>query len=333
MAFLSESSPKKIIRSRQPSLILRTNLSAWAFKFGDRGGNCTDWIPASASMIRLLFRYGVALCPQNHENLLTRRLSPPASILRNRLGTVYLPATCTENDPHLRETSPLGGLSMRLNPANRSYDPLDRLRVRQIYTRRARQITISMWKEIGIQFGTVLGIVIGLIISPAIFLWSLIKRARAVHAEGVLCTAEVVPIDVDEPGRSIGARLAGPSLVRFSGTTNREGKEEQGILGLALRTRLPRDRDGTPEVGDQDIVFGTFESFVSLIFRKDSNRVDPHDYLLNEYDSVAPWRLPEIGIVRLRILRVLEAPAKGSGATRRARLEEDIRDGFAEMLL
>ena len=27
-AFLSESSPKKIIRSRQPSLILRTNLSA-----------------------------------------------------------------------------------------------------------------------------------------------------------------------------------------------------------------------------------------------------------------------------------------------------------------
>jgi len=40
-AFRNASSPKKIIRSRQLSLIVRTNRSAYAFKFGDRGGNFT----------------------------------------------------------------------------------------------------------------------------------------------------------------------------------------------------------------------------------------------------------------------------------------------------
>jgi hypothetical protein len=34
------------------SLILRTNRSAWAFRFGDRGGNFTDCTPALASMVR-----------------------------------------------------------------------------------------------------------------------------------------------------------------------------------------------------------------------------------------------------------------------------------------
>src|SRR5215831_18435423 len=40
--FRSELSPNRIIRSRQDSLIVRTNLSACAFKFGDRGGSFTD---------------------------------------------------------------------------------------------------------------------------------------------------------------------------------------------------------------------------------------------------------------------------------------------------
>ena len=41
-------SPKKIMRSRQDSLMLRTNLSACAFRFGDRGGSFTD--PSGASI-------------------------------------------------------------------------------------------------------------------------------------------------------------------------------------------------------------------------------------------------------------------------------------------
>ena len=43
---------QKIIRSRQVSLMLRTNLSACAFRFGDRGGNLTDSASKSATMFR-----------------------------------------------------------------------------------------------------------------------------------------------------------------------------------------------------------------------------------------------------------------------------------------
>ena len=39
---------EEINRSKQDSLMLRTNHSAWAFKFGDRGGSFTDSTPASA---------------------------------------------------------------------------------------------------------------------------------------------------------------------------------------------------------------------------------------------------------------------------------------------
>src|SRR6516162_10738190 len=45
MAVRSAPSPNRIIRSRQDSLIVRTNLSAWAFRFGDLGGNFTDFTP------------------------------------------------------------------------------------------------------------------------------------------------------------------------------------------------------------------------------------------------------------------------------------------------
>jgi hypothetical protein len=34
----------------QDSLMLLTNLSAWGFKFGDRGGNFTDFTPADSSV-------------------------------------------------------------------------------------------------------------------------------------------------------------------------------------------------------------------------------------------------------------------------------------------
>src|SRR5580658_7110850 len=52
MAVRNDPSPKKISRSKQDSLMLRTNRSAWAFKFGDRGGSFTDSTPASAIIFK-----------------------------------------------------------------------------------------------------------------------------------------------------------------------------------------------------------------------------------------------------------------------------------------
>src|ERR1700733_12584104 len=52
MAVCNDASPKKIGRSKQDSLMLRTNRSAWAFRFGDRGGSFTDSTSASAIIFR-----------------------------------------------------------------------------------------------------------------------------------------------------------------------------------------------------------------------------------------------------------------------------------------
>src|SRR6516225_3082620 len=45
IAFRNELSPNRIICSRQASLMVRTNRSAYAFRFGDRGGSLTDSMP------------------------------------------------------------------------------------------------------------------------------------------------------------------------------------------------------------------------------------------------------------------------------------------------
>jgi hypothetical protein len=55
--------------------------------------------------------------------------------------------------------------------------------------------------------GAVFGLAIGLVIFPT----SLVRGARAVHAEGVVCRAEIVAQD------PAGQRLVGPALVRLSG--------------------------------------------------------------------------------------------------------------------
>ena len=53
MARWSEASPIRINWSRQDSLMLRTNLSAKAFRLGDLAGSRTDSMPACAWRIRI----------------------------------------------------------------------------------------------------------------------------------------------------------------------------------------------------------------------------------------------------------------------------------------
>lgn len=167
-----------------------------------------------------------------------------------------------------------------------------------------------------------LGVVVGLLLAPVVFLWSLVRGARAVHADGVLCAGVAV---AEDP--TLGARLAGPVLARFSGAFQREGAAAPDVLGLALR--FGRPADAPPEVGVQDVVLGTFESFATA--GADKAKVAVGDYLANAYDSVAPWRVAGAGVVRLRID---PGPPRdpGRGADRRARLGADAAAG-AELVL
>jgi hypothetical protein len=52
MVFRNDFSLKKMRRSRHDSLMLRTNLSAWAFRLGDLGGSFTDFTPAASIMLK-----------------------------------------------------------------------------------------------------------------------------------------------------------------------------------------------------------------------------------------------------------------------------------------
>jgi hypothetical protein len=160
-----------------------------------------------------------------------------------------------------------------------------------------------------------LGVVVGVVLAPVIFLWSLVKGARAVHADGVVCTAEVVAVDA-----VVGPRLAGPALARFSGAFEREGAAAADILGLALRFG-----------DDQDVVLGTFESFATA--SKDKARVAVGDYLANAYDTVAPWRVDGVGVVRLRVAAGDPPRDPARAGSRRARLEADVAAGVAVLAL
>ncbi len=48
MAFRNEPSPNRIMRSKHDSLIVLTKRSAYAFRFGERGGNFTDFTPLAS---------------------------------------------------------------------------------------------------------------------------------------------------------------------------------------------------------------------------------------------------------------------------------------------
>src|SRR5579859_2086516 len=52
MVLRNEPSPNRIIRSKHDSLMVRTKRSAWAFRFGERGGSFTGCTPVVASVSR-----------------------------------------------------------------------------------------------------------------------------------------------------------------------------------------------------------------------------------------------------------------------------------------
>ncbi|HEY0194936.1 MAG TPA: hypothetical protein VGC42_27675 [Kofleriaceae bacterium] len=98
--------------------------------------------------------------------------------------------------------------------------------------------------------------------------------------------------------------LAGPALVRLSGATAGQHARSD-ILGLALRLQRRASRD--PREGDQDLLFGTFESFFTLGRAVQHTRAD--DYLANRYASVAPWWIPGLGAAVLRLEPIRDAGA------------------------
>lgn len=151
----------------------------------------------------------------------------------------------------------------------------------------------------------VLGAMVGVPIAVIVFAVSLVRGARAVHAEGVVLRATV---------DSTFSSLSGPALVRLSGAFTPGHATSADVLGLAIRWQATPSDD--PAVGDQDLWLATFESFTTA--GRDRAATDPHDFLANHYSTVTPWWLPGRGAVTLRLL---PSTTPAEGADRLARLD------------
>lgn len=154
----------------------------------------------------------------------------------------------------------------------------------------------------------VLGAVVGVPIAVIVFAVSLVRGARAVHAEGVVLRASI-----HAPGFP---RLSGPALVRLSGAFTPGHATAPDVLGCAIRFQTTASDD--PAVGDQDLWLATFESFTTA--GRDRAATDPHDFLANHYATVTPWWLPGRGAVTLRLLPADPA----TGPDRLARLDAQL---------
>ena len=176
---------------------------------------------------------------------------------------------------------------------------------------------------VGLGMLFVLGAVVGLVIGLFVFFVSLYRRARAVHAEGIVCRAELVAKD-----DVIGPTIAGPALVRLSGAF--EGQQTTGtdVLGFDIRMQRAASRDGS--VGDQDLLLGSFESFATA--KRDRENTDVGDYLANRYSSVTPWWVLGTGPAILRVTPPAPAPRE-RGADRIARLDADLAADRARLVL
>ena len=157
--------------------------------------------------------------------------------------------------------------------------------------------------------GAVVGLAVGLIVFPI----SLVRGARAVHADGVVCRAEIIARD------PAGQPLVGPALVRLSGAFESQATAGSDVLGLDIR--MQRAASDDPRHGDQDLLLGSFESFRTA--GRDRANTNAGDYLANRYSTVTPWWLAGHGPVILRLIPP-PAAAPARGRDRLARLDADL---------
>lgn len=169
------------------------------------------------------------------------------------------------------------------------------------------------------------GQVVGRLWAPQFRVIAHKRHARALHAEGLCLQAEVVPVRTDPPFTEVAERLAGPALVRLSTATWRGGREWPDILGASVRFR--RDARLTEQAApeDQDVLFSTAKHVLTLAPAVLSTRV--HDWLENDYFSLAPFTVPGLGLTKLR----LTSPHDGvrRHGSRVQRLREALSEGQA----
>jgi hypothetical protein len=154
------------------------------------------------------------------------------------------------------------------------------------------------------------------------------RRARMFHPRGSLFHARVRP-DPDTPWVGAARRLSGDALLRLSGALFKPEVRRFEVLGAALRISSAPIGDAEPRAGDQDLLFATIRSPLTMPFSPLSTRSD--DYLANHYYGVAPFFVAGVGRLKLR-LRPLHV-RRERRAGRAEAIAEDVRTGEATFAL
>jgi hypothetical protein len=158
------------------------------------------------------------------------------------------------------------------------------------------------------------GLLAGLALAPLTALGSYLRRSRLFHPRGLCLRGVVRPAAGDLAFREAGLRLAGPVFVRFSSAWWK-WREWPDVLGCALRFTSDGTVDPAPRATDQDLLMATIRTPLTTMLAPLSTHVD--DYMSNAYFGVAPFAVPTLGRVKLRLSPVEPAPP---GITREQRL-------------
>ncbi len=158
--------------------------------------------------------------------------------------------------------------------------------------------------------GALVGALVGVVLALGFVPVALFRAGRPVHKDGVVLRAELVARD-----EQWGPRVAGPAWVRLSGAMGGKASGQSDVLGLALRLCDQRALAAEDLArGDQDVLFGTFESFHTAA--ADKAKTIASDYLANRYSMVTPWWVRGKGPCKLRLTPDSSTrTAPGSGAS------------------
>lgn len=178
--------------------------------------------------------------------------------------------------------------------------------------------------------GVVTGSVLSLVSFPLIALRSR-GGTRIIHRSGVVYSGRIVPPSQVAAGAhaELAARLAGPAMVRFSGSVH-AAEDKEDALGISMRLHCLTPPSSPYCQGDQDLFFITATSLAWRKLRAGVVRTQRHDFLANTYWAVAPYEVEGIGRVSLRLI---PSGGGGEGVDRMDRLQRAIQRDEARLRL
>ena len=171
-----------------------------------------------------------------------------------------------------------------------------------------------------------IGAWIGRLWAPAIAAVSRARSARMFHPVGATFAGRVEP--VGGPLVSIGEQLAGNALARLSAALWKGDVERFDVLGMALRLRAATIVDHEAGPGDQDLLFATIRSPLTMLASPFTT--DASDFVGNRYWAVSPFEIAPHGRFELRLSPLDDEKRPGS---RDERLAAAVREGRAAWLL